>query len=186
VTTTEDMKCEAMCTLKGITASCHDRIRWSRHHETDRETSPCEAAYVVMMSECAAVCGTCDMDEAVATCKEDWVQDEKARAQKMKEELEEEPWKQNPAIYHDPLEMEEHMHEARMKREEMTFRQLFLVGSPVFNGPRRSLMPMLTAGFAGLCAAAMSVLTVHRRRRQAVRRAASYQPILVEVDSLDM
>lgn len=65
-TTTQDVhailskieKCDASCELEGVVATCSQRIEYATQHETHNEVSPCEAAHVVVMSQCPS-CAFC-------------------------------------------------------------------------------------------------------------------------------
>jgi len=55
--------CEVSCELKGVAAKCSERIAWSTQHETNHEKAPCEAAHVLVISQCPS-CGNCTSQAA--------------------------------------------------------------------------------------------------------------------------
>jgi len=55
-----------MCFYKGVDSSCRSRIQWAAGHEkegTAGEKAPCEAAHVLVISQCDE-CGGCKMEDA--------------------------------------------------------------------------------------------------------------------------
>lgn len=58
--------CAINCKLKGITASCRDRVQYAASHELLGKPNACAAAHVLVLHECPR-CSGCPLDESGCT-----------------------------------------------------------------------------------------------------------------------
>jgi len=61
--------CARNCSQGGLVATCSSRIMWASQHVTMDDQNVCEAAAVVVTSDCPIVCGGCTA--AASGCSED-------------------------------------------------------------------------------------------------------------------